>query len=62
MEIKVFQNAAFGTIRTMQDEKGEPLFCAKDATDPASCGVRLAPDSAAPTALEVWEMRKTTIE
>lgn len=31
-------------------------------TDPASCGVRLAPDSAAPTALEVWEMRKTTIE
>ena len=33
MEIKVFQNAAFGTIRTMQDEKGEPLFCAKDVAE-----------------------------
>lgn len=33
MEIKVFQNAAFDTIRTMQDEKGEPLFCAKDVAE-----------------------------
>ena len=33
MEIKVFQNATFGTIRTMQDEKGEPLFCAKDVAE-----------------------------
>jgi len=33
MEIKVFQNAAFGQIRTMQDEKGEPLFCAKDVAE-----------------------------
>lgn len=30
MEIKVFQNAAFGTIRTMQDEKGEPWFVGAD--------------------------------
>ena len=33
MEIKVFQNAAFGQIRTMQNEKGEPLFCAKDVAE-----------------------------
>ena len=33
MEIKVFQNAAFGQIRTMQDENGEPLFCAKDVAE-----------------------------
>ena len=30
MEIKVFQNATFGTIRTMQDEKGEPWFVGAD--------------------------------
>ena len=30
MEIKVFQNAAFGQIRTMQDEKGEPWFVGAD--------------------------------
>ena len=40
MEIKVFQNAAFGTIRTMQDEKGEPLFCAKDVAE--ALGYKLA--------------------
>ena len=32
-EIQFFKNAAFGTIRTMQDEKGEPLFCAKDVAE-----------------------------
>ena len=30
MEIKVFQNVAFGQIRTMQDEKGEPWFVGAD--------------------------------
>lgn len=40
MEIKVFQNAAFGQIRTMQDEKGEPLFCAKDVAE--ALGYKLA--------------------
>jgi prophage antirepressor-like protein len=29
-ELKIFQNPEFGTIRTMSDERGEPLFCAKD--------------------------------
>lgn len=29
-ELKIFQNPEFGTIRTMQDDKGEPLFCGKD--------------------------------
>ena len=28
--IKVFENQEFGAIRTMSDEHGEPLFCAKD--------------------------------
>ena len=29
-EIQFFKNAAFGTIRTMQDEKGEPWFVGAD--------------------------------
>lgn len=29
-QLKIFQNPEFGTIRTMQDDKGEPLFCGKD--------------------------------
>ena len=31
--IKIFENQEFGAIRTMSDEKGEPLFCAKDVCD-----------------------------
>ena len=26
----VFENPEFGKIRTLTDENGEPLFCAKD--------------------------------
>lgn len=29
-EIQIFQNKEFGTIRTMCNEQGEPMFCAKD--------------------------------
>ena len=29
-EIQIFQNIEFGAIRTMSNEQGEPLFCAKD--------------------------------
>ena len=29
-EIQFFQNVEFGAIRTMSNEQGEPLFCAKD--------------------------------
>ena len=39
-EIQFFKNATFGTIRTMQDEKGEPLFCAKDVAE--ALGYKLA--------------------
>ena len=28
--IQIFENSEFGAIRTMSDEHGEPLFCAKD--------------------------------
>ena len=28
-----FRNVEFGTIRTMSDEQGEPLFCAKDVAE-----------------------------
>ena len=28
--IQIFENQEFGAIRTMSDEKGEPLFCGKD--------------------------------
>ena len=29
-EIQIFQNVEFGAIRTMSNEQGEPMFCAKD--------------------------------
>ena len=29
-EIQIFQNQEFGAIRTMCNEQGEPMFCAKD--------------------------------
>jgi prophage antirepressor-like protein len=32
-ELKIFQNPEFGAIRTMSDERGEPLFCTKDVCD-----------------------------
>lgn len=32
-ELKIFQNPEFGTIRTIRDDKGEPLFCAKDVCE-----------------------------
>ena len=32
-EIQIFQNQEFGAIRTIRDEQGEALFCAKDVCD-----------------------------
>ena len=32
-EMMIFRNVEFGTIRTMSNEQGEPLFCAKDVCD-----------------------------
>ena len=32
-EITIFQNQEFGAIRTMSDEQGNPLFCAKDVAE-----------------------------
>ena len=32
-EITIFQNQEFGAIRTMKNEQGEPLFCAKDVAE-----------------------------
>ena len=32
-EIQIFQNQEFGSIRTMTNEQGEPLFCARDVAD-----------------------------
>ena len=32
-EIQIFQNQEFGAIRTMSNEQGEPMFCAKDVCD-----------------------------
>ena len=28
--IQIFENSEFGALRTMSNEQGEPLFCAKD--------------------------------
>ena len=32
-EIKIFKNQEFGAIRTMSNEQGEPMFCAKDVAE-----------------------------
>ena len=32
-KIQIYQKTEFGNIRTMRDEKVEPLFCAKDVCD-----------------------------
>ena len=32
-EIQIFQNVEFGAIRTMSNEQGEALFCAKDVAE-----------------------------
>ena len=29
-DMLIFENQEFGAIRTMKDERGEPLFCGKD--------------------------------
>jgi prophage antirepressor-like protein len=31
--IQIFRNQEFGAIRTMSNEQGEPMFCAKDVCD-----------------------------
>ena len=32
-KMTIFENKEFGRIRTINDEKGGPLFCAKDVCD-----------------------------
>ena len=32
-EIQIFQNQEFGAIRTLNNEQGEPMFCAKDVAE-----------------------------
>ena len=32
-EIQIFQNVEFGAIRTMSNEQGDVMFCAKDVCD-----------------------------
>ena len=39
-EIQIFQNVEFGAIRTMSNEQGEPMFCAKDVAE--ALGYKLA--------------------
>ena len=39
-EIQIFQNQEFGAIRTLSNEQGEPLFCAKDVAE--ALGYKLA--------------------
>ena len=33
LNIRIFQNKEFGAIRTMKDERGEPLFCLRDVCE-----------------------------
>ena len=37
-KIQIFQNQEFGAIRTMSDERGETMFCAKDVCDALGYG------------------------
>ena len=39
-QIKIFQNQEFGAIRTISNEQGEALFCAKDVAE--ALGYKLA--------------------
>ena len=39
-KIQIFQNVEFGAIRTMSNEQGEPMFCAKDVAE--ALGYKLA--------------------
>ena len=39
-QIQFFQNQEFGAIRTMSNEQGEPMFCAKDVAE--ALGYKLA--------------------
>ena len=32
-ELRIFRNVEFGAIRTMSNEQGEPMFCAKDVCE-----------------------------
>ena len=36
--IQIFENSEFGAIRTMSNEQGEPLFCAKDVAEALGYG------------------------
>ena len=37
-QIQIFQNHEFGAIRTLTNEQGEPMFCAKDVCDALKYG------------------------
>ena len=37
-QIQIFQNQEFGAIRTLTNEQGEPMFCAKDVCDALKYG------------------------
>ena len=39
-KIQIFQNQEFGAIRTLSNEQGEPMFCAKDVAE--ALGYKLA--------------------
>lgn len=41
----VFENPEFGKIRTLTDEDGEPLFCAKDVCDVLGYKTSVMPSS-----------------
>ena len=37
-QIQIFKNHEFGAIRTLTNEQGEPMFCAKDVCDALKYG------------------------
>ena len=57
--IQIFENSEFGAIRTMSNEQGEPLFCAKDVA--VALGYK-KPDNAIAVHVEDEDKTSTLIQ
>ena len=59
LNIRIFKNKEFGAIRTMKDERGEPLFCGKDVA--TALGYK-KPENAIATHVENGDKTSTLIQ
>ena len=59
LNIRIFKNKEFGAIRTIKDERGEPLFCGKDVA--TALGYK-KPENAIATHVENGDKTSTLIQ